>query len=687
MTNAEFTKLAIQFQQTDDIIKAAGIFNRLKNLFKTITNPQYREAVDKIRHEGAAMSVAAKNLNKHLEAFTRALSEGDVIQYKKSKQAINNALQEFLASKHVVDVGSEAVWKYTLEEYKSPGFIERYVKFHKEKNAEWDAEIGKKYTGKKLRDFMAFRNVRNLYIHGGEGKTATTYMVDYVAQSLSSMHDPKDRASFLEQHFNDEQVEALKTEYANAILLGDLISVNPRKPQEGEEVEAGTLALRVRSVPFKVPGIGAKVQATVTLLDTRPDMFMPGNISLVKTNRVDFLELPLSEQEPELLDQLSDELNEPEEPEEPELDESVASIYLDLVKSAGVDRGAMKRLSPEFWVEFVKMSNRIGARPEDIATVIMSESAFDPAATAVRGGRVVAKGLNQITKVALPGIGMSASQWDDLENMPAIQQLPWVEKYYKSAQKNMGVTKWNSATQLYIANFAPAHLSKANDPDAVLYDKYKKDGSLNPAYTMNIGLDRKDKYGNRRGHITIGDLTKSVSRGAPRYVLDSIKKAQETINGTATSQSSFSDSDVESLITRLVATPLTNIVKKAIIKKSLPKSTALVLLSSNKATAIDKIEFARVAASALRDIDVKAQICQKQDEIEINCSGLGSEIILAGAIQEVCDLVSQSMVNHTGHRIYATSIAGKASTFDTVQHEGLIQNCKKFDIRRFANVR
>lgn len=150
----------------------------------------------------------------------------------------------------------------------------------------------------------------------------------------------------------------------------------------------------------------------------------------------------------------------------------------------------------------------------------------------------------------------------------------------------------------------------------------------------------------------------------------------------------ITDSSIDEFVTRLMASPLTQIVKRAILKNSLPKSTSLVMLSSNNATAIDKIEFARVASSVLdKYLDVDARVCRKEDEIQIHCSGLGSEMVMAGAIQSVCDMVTNEIKAQAGARIYATAIAGGVSTFDEVKSSTLVKNCKQFNMRRVANGR
>jgi hypothetical protein len=354
----------------------------------------------------------------------------------------------------------------------------------------------------------------------------------------------------------------------------------------------------------------------------------------------------------------------------------IAAKVYDFIKMAGVDRDAGKRLSPEFWQEFVKMSQRLGANPEDIAAVLMAESAFDPGATAVRNGRTVAKGLNQLTLATLPAIGMSRQTWNTMEHMSGIDQLEWIEKYYRLAGKLGGIQDWASATQLYIANFAPAFLSKAVDPNAVLYNKHRADGSLNPAYTQNRGLDRQG-----RGHIRVSDLAKSVSHGIPQYVRDAIKTAQG-----GGSQVIHSPKEVDSLIGRLYADEgrLTKIVKNSILEEKLPTSDVLVCISGDNQ--YNKLEYARLVSSLLRQfIQATAAVCADEDEVEIQCSALGSEKLVVGAVQEICGVAMSGMNKHMKSGVSVMVLSGLLSKHSAVEEDMLIKNRRLFNMNRMLN--
>jgi hypothetical protein len=110
-------------------------------------------------------------------------------------------------------------------------------------------------------------------------------------------------------------------------------------------------------------------------------------------------------------------------------------------------------------------------------------------------GKPQAKGLNQMTQATGTAFGMPPGYWDTYENVPASEQLIWVEKYFKGS-------KGSSAAQLYRKNFGGF-----NNPNGSLYDGsacdkgYDKCEQQQVSYRENKGLDRDGK-----GYITTEDL-------------------------------------------------------------------------------------------------------------------------------------------------------------------------------------
>lgn len=170
------------------------------------------------------------------------------------------------------------------------------------------------------------------------------------------------------------------------------------------------------------------------------------------------------------------------------------------------DKGA--NLPDSFWKAFIAMSDRLGADPVDLATILYNESGgFNPHAV----NSILCAGLNQLC----PGPGtfgsivenMSLAQWNALSSEEKVnrihayaaksaeQQLPYVEKYFK--QKPAASMK--SARDIYWVNFLPATYKAGTDDSFVLTR------SPAAAYTQNAGFDT-DKP--KKGYITTGDLRK-----------------------------------------------------------------------------------------------------------------------------------------------------------------------------------
>ena len=149
---------------------------------------------------------------------------------------------------------------------------------------------------------------------------------------------------------------------------------------------------------------------------------------------------------------------------------------------------------------------------------------------------------------------------------------------------------------------------------------------------------------------------------------------------------SFDDS-VSDLIKRLVADdkPVTTFVKKSFIKK-LPDSNVLVRIRS-EASPIEQIEFANIVASLCRrELRINAQVGIGEDDVvEINCSGKFDQKVLAGALQELCSMVSDSIQKKTGTYISPIAIAGYSTKNAMLSSDKIIENKRKYDMMRITN--
>jgi len=149
----------------------------------------------------------------------------------------------------------------------------------------------------------------------------------------------------------------------------------------------------------------------------------------------------------------------------------------------------------------IQAANDIGANDVyELAVCLYGESNMEPSAYFHTPSDPQAIGLNQITPVAAKAMGITTAEWMSLLSMTPVEQLPYVVRSFRTA---VGTRKLPTATEIYVANFAPGHIQWAGDPSHVLYDSVK-----NPAeYKGNKGLD----YGNK-GWIEVSDIQRYIAK-------------------------------------------------------------------------------------------------------------------------------------------------------------------------------
>jgi len=146
---------------------------------------------------------------------------------------------------------------------------------------------------------------------------------------------------------------------------------------------------------------------------------------------------------------------------------------------------------PSFLKGLQSISNNLGIDPNALLGIMKLESGLNPAAV---NKSTNATGLIQFMPKTALGLGTSVN---DLYNMSATEQLPYVEKYLRRA----GVRPGMDIGDIYLAVFMPAMLGK---PDNHIISKA---GKL--VYDYNKGLDvTKD------GILTVADVKTSAQRYA-----------------------------------------------------------------------------------------------------------------------------------------------------------------------------
>ena len=173
----------------------------------------------------------------------------------------------------------------------------------------------------------------------------------------------------------------------------------------------------------------------------------------------------------------------------------------------------IEQTSMRFKRQLISLAERIGVDPDSLAAVMSFETAgsFDPAKRNPDG----AVGLIQFTSKAAKGLGTTR---DKLARLTALQQLPFVERFFKLAGV---VGRMKNPTDTYLGVFAPAFVGRA--ADVPIYSAPSNN------YEKNSKLDRENK-----GFITVSDAARPVlniiaAAGQQRIVVDDTARGPPSV--------------------------------------------------------------------------------------------------------------------------------------------------------------
>ncbi len=169
---------------------------------------------------------------------------------------------------------------------------------------------------------------------------------------------------------------------------------------------------------------------------------------------------------------------------------------------------ARESAEPGFALALSAVAERLGLDPDYIGAVMSLESGYRPDAVNPKGG---ATGLIQFMPATATGLGTSTAA---LRRMTAIEQLPFVEAFFKVAGR--GIRK-DVPGDYYMATFHPDFVGRPGD--SVIATK----GEI--TYDQNAGLDK-----NHDGILTVSDVWAAIdqrvanAQALPPLVVDTEKK-------------------------------------------------------------------------------------------------------------------------------------------------------------------
>lgn len=361
----------------------------------------------------------------------------------------------------------------------------------------------------------------------------------------------------------------------------------------------------------------------------------------------------------------------------------------------------MANLGNNFYPKLVQMTSEVGMSPEDLLSVMVSESGINPAAHNPGG----ATGLIQFMPDTLRGVGFQGTP-EQFKSVSGEDQLPYIQKYIADkARLNGGPFK--SGAQYYVANFWPAALKlpgvQREDPQTPIVEEHPATvgGFYSKKYWdlgMKVSASQESAaykanplfHGSTPGAITYGDMMKQVEKNkhSPTYRQALLAMQQSTgytpqnkpgeMMATYKAAPATVDQTLDRYLQMVAASEKSN---RKLYKKLLPNNDTLIQIEAADYT--NAIEFARILCSALEtELCARAFPHTDGSQVEIECSIPGPKSECDAAVKQLTFAIADAFKTATskigGVEVTTKCIMDKKSSYQQLSLKTADMNYRKF---------
>ena len=661
-----FVKTARELQVTHEnqVVKVAGILDRLKKLWQSITNPQYRSSVSHLGDEFDKAQDHLQEMQGLFDDLSKSLESGDISQYSQTLDQIKVLIGQFLDKVREADKKTKEVYKWTVKEMREPGFIDRVNESLPQK---FDIEYGKKYNTP-LSEFSRFNNIEpNIHMSPG----AQHHLALNVLRKLETVI----------QFENNEEREALKkllfnnrnftSAFERAALQGTLIEAAPMRPGKDQKATAGQSEFLVLTQPFQIPGAGHTIQVKVWLKDNRISLDKKKRLALRETIDVDVLNLKTAQAQSQLFPYRRSKLNQLE----------LAKALRDGFKLAFGRDPSLEELAGGFsqailesgWPIYLPNNNigNIKATSDWISSgkpyFIKGTIEFTP------DGKKIKEHGTKWRAYSTPAEG-AAGYWKLIGDRYK-KALDWYAAGDpKSAAVALAMKGYYTAPVTKYAAGLGMHHKRFMEQIAPKLPGLKSEAAPPPGTTPA--------------------LKKWVAEYTPEEKKEILKEIETPDKPSMVAQieplaapQSEPPNQFNELMSKLVSSDgsLTKMVKRSIMQDVLPENNVLILVKSSDSYEA-QLEYARVCASYLRKVlGGSAEVCSNGKKVEIQCTSAGNLETLSQAVGQLSYLVAVGMKKKTSYTMKPIIAAGLLSIHDYVDPQTLTSNSRKFHLIRLKN--
>ena len=588
----KIANLQLQSLNDSEVVKIAGVVQRIKNWLKSQFSPELKEKVEALKEESSDIQTLLVELNNNIKSIQNSIDKVDTEQYHADLKIFKSLVLDLIVKAKLLSKESEDF--YHRGEIDTPGFDER---FKKSLPADYDVELKKQYD-QPLKDFKAYSSITPSIIEIDRGPL-DILMKQLMRNLPKLLNISEDEIRNILQLNQIEIIESFK----QAIVDGKLRGASVFRGKDVLTHPYGTVQLTVDSAPFEIKDILGKFQASVGLIDFRKSRVSAEKLTV---NRINYVRSISKTAMIDILYKKAFQNN--------QVPYKVTNLgEIDL---ANILRGGYKKV-------FGK----------------------DPTAQALAGGWaqvVLEAGLP--VKLPCNNIGniKAGKEWisqgnpyfskDTSENKPTGEHYRIAANWKAFATPEDGAAEYwkllksrysnsldwmeaedptSAAVNLGLKGYYTADIKKYSAGISSLYSKFMKE--IAPKIS---GLKSEKK--------NITEPRPEVKSWKSEYKQNPVQKTNE----------------IDSLIQNLTAENiLTNRVKTAILKKSLPETLTLSIIEGSNFS--EKQEFAKTAAFILsKYLQSKTIVYKQNDQIQIQASTLGTTTTVNNAVQGVLDCLS-----------------------------------------------
>lgn len=418
----------------------------------------------------------------------------------------------------------------------------------------------------------------------------------YISDKVKVINEPRIKNALFKADISDEDVAKILSEDIwklienNLHKNSDVINFENAKASKSRADRDNERWVTVRTKPFQIFDLPYRMQVTAVVTDmySRKDINTKWSVKTFTSIIVEGINKTSSQSD--FMIKIADELP---------------------VQGIG-------KKTPSFIARLKEVASNLDVKPEWLYAVMMSESGGNPSARNPSGG---ATGLIQFMPATAEHLGTST---DELKAMSDVQQLDYVERFYKPFAGKM-----KSPTDVYMATFLPIFVGQPDNTIVGRQGDYRNLPRTDLKYDTVYKQNWQAFDPNKTGQFTIRDIgrrVRSFLKDLPKEEITNEDDFDKVYNDTKEPELSESESMLSGLW------DLFNFFKAATTSdaKFIIKSASKIVNSSNEYTIKipsrdnHSIRFARdlsiILDSAL-DSDSTIHANEKSVEVSYKCAG------------------------------------------------------------------